>query len=484
MKNLPNVLLIHADQHRWDCLGAYGNPDVSTPAIDRLAQEGTLYHNCFCAYPVCTPSRYSMLTGRPVHQHLGWSNRSTLLPGLDTFASVLRDNGYNTAAVGKMHFTPTYLDVGFEKLVLAEQDGPGRYDDDYHRHLQEHGLVDAVDLMDQVQEYRQHAPREYWETFGAMTSDLPEEHHSTTWIADRAMEVLREWQGGGNLLMVGFIKPHHPFDPPAPWDRMYDPDRLSLLPGWTANCLPVDLERYKGYFPNSELTEEKLRRIMSYYYGTISQIDHHVGRMLELLEQKGLFEDTLIIYTSDHGDYMGFHHMVLKGNYMYDPLVRLPLIIKYPGQTRASEASFLASNTDVAATIAAVTGADTRTLGGEDLRSSPKREYVYAECRGQYMVRSKNYKLILTQNPSQSLFFDLEADPLELDNRYKDPAFQNHIEAMKQALADWVLFKEPSLTYSDERARVIAGPNVTKAGDPRRSKAEAYFRAKMAEQRE
>ncbi|OHB64157.1 MAG: hypothetical protein A2Y76_04120 [Planctomycetes bacterium RBG_13_60_9] len=141
-----------------------------------------------------------------------------------TFPRILRTAGYRTKAVGKMHFTPTYLDVGFDELLLAEQDGPGRWDDDYHRYLMHQGLVDHNDLEDQlVNEYRKSARKEYWDACGAVVSNLPEEHHSTTWIANQAMEALRSWDNRSRqLLMVGFIKPHHPFDPPAPWHQMYD----------------------------------------------------------------------------------------------------------------------------------------------------------------------------------------------------------------------------------------------------------------------
>ena len=239
----PNILLIHADQHRFDCLGAYGNPDVRTPNIDALAADGVRYENSFCPFPVCTPSRYSLLSSQYVHQHLGWTNRCTLAPGIPTFPRVLRDAGYRTKAVGKMHFTPTYLDVGFQEMVLAEQDGPGRFDDDYHRWLRDEGLVDGLDLIDQRREYREKAPDIYWDTLGALRSDLDEAHHSTTWIAERAMETLAGWGDGGNLLMVGFIKPHHPFDPPAPWDDMYDPELLTLLPGWLETPLARDIAR-------------------------------------------------------------------------------------------------------------------------------------------------------------------------------------------------------------------------------------------------
>ncbi|MDX9753493.1 MAG: sulfatase-like hydrolase/transferase, partial [bacterium] len=292
----PNVLVIHVDQHRFDCLSVTGNPDVKTPHIDALAGDSVLFENSFCPFPVCTPSRYSLLSGQYVHQHGGFTNRSTLSPAIDTFPKLLRAAGYKTKAVGKMHFTPTYLDVGFDEMELSEQDGEGRWDDDYHRFLMQHDLVDRIDLMDQRKEYRNGAPKSYWDAFGAVVSGLPEKYHSTTWVGDRSIDTLNTWDASQpHLLMAGFIKPHHPFDPPAPWHQMYDPDTLTILPGWTEECLAWDYSYSHGYFDNKTLNIPALKRCMAYYYATISQIDHHVGRMIEVLKKKNLYDNTMII---------------------------------------------------------------------------------------------------------------------------------------------------------------------------------------------
>ena len=290
----PNILVIQADQHRADCIGAYGNSDIKTPHIDALAADGVRYANSFCPYPVCTPSRYSFVSGLYVRQHLGGSNHCTLPTGLPTFPKVLRQAGYTTKAVGKMHLTPTYADIGFDELLLAEQNGAGRYDDYYHRWLRDEGVGYFVDLVDQEREYRQHAPDEYWQHVGALVSDLDEAHHSTTWIAERALDEVKSWDGGGHLLMASFIKPHHPFDPPASWADRYDPAALALLPGYTPQPQRQDLAFSKGYFPSDEMTEAKIRRAMAYYYATISQIDHHVGRLIAQLQRAG--------YLRQHAD--------------------------------------------------------------------------------------------------------------------------------------------------------------------------------------
>lgn len=481
----PNILVILTDQHRWDCLGAAGNEQVRTPHLDRLAGDAVHFTHSSCPHPICTPSRYSLLSGLYLHQHGGQTNRSTLAPGIETFPRALRRAGYRTKAVGKMHFTPTYLDVGFGELELAEQAGDGRLDDDYHRELRAEGLLDADDLLDQRQEFRQRAPRRYWETFGARPSTLPEAWHSTTWIAERALQALARWTDPGNLLMVGFIKPHHPFDPPEPWASLYDPAEITPLPGWTDAVADHDRAYHRGYFPNDDLTEATLSQAAALYYATISQIDHHVGRMIDLLKSRGQYDNTLIVFTSDHGEYLGFRHMLLKNGHLYDPLVRVPLLVKFPGQQWAGTArQTLASLIDLAPTILAVAGLDPpRTMGGLDLAdASADRPVAFAEGRPgrMYMARSRSHKLLLARDPAESLFFDLAEDPFESTNRFDDPASQALVQDHRQALANWLMFDAPTPSYLDEQAPTIDGANVPSPHDDHRRQMLAYFEEHLA----
>ncbi len=479
----PNVLLILADQHRHDCMGAAGNADVRTPALDSLAADGVRYTNNFCPFPICTPSRYSLLTGVYVHQHRGCDNHSTLRPGVETFPSILREAGYRTKAVGKMHFTPTYLDVGFDEMELCEQHGPGRWDDDYHRELRQLGLVDRNDLEDQYGKCRTTARPEYWETFGALESNLPEEVHSTTWIGDRGVETIEQWSGGGNMLMVGFVKPHHPFDPPAPWSEMYDPDALRIPPGWEEQPRPRDMELTRGFFQMDELTEKVLRGVMAMYYATISQIDHHVGRMIDLLKEKGLYDETMIIYTSDHGDFMGFAHMILKGNHMYDPLVKVPLMVKWVGGAEGGVTSAsLVNNVDVATSILGQAGCDPApNMQGIDLAAEPSgRPLIFAEDhRDQVMVRSGVRKLILRRSAGIKLLFDLENDPLEMRSVHDLPEYQDDLRELEAAADAWRPGELPP-PYLDEAAPIINSPNAQTTDDARREEVIAYYLRKMA----
>jgi len=483
----PNILLIHTDQHRIDCLGAYGNKQIKTPNIDALGADGDLFNNSFCSYPVCTPSRYSLITGLYVREHGGYSNHCTLRPEVDTFPAMLKKSGYRTKAVGKMHFTPTYFDVGFEEMELAEQNGPGRWDDDYHRYLQDNGLVDHNDLEDQIGVYRKEAPKSYFSNCGSRESNLPDKHHSTTWIGDRAVETIDKWdKNQSNFLMVGFIKPHHPFDPPENWAEIYNPKEIDILPGWTVECLKHDLARSKGYFQNTQLTIPILKRVAAYYYASITHIDHYVGRMIKLLKQRKLYDNTMIVFTSDHGEYLGFHHMLLKGNYLYDPLAKVPLIIKYPGNAdKGKVRNDLVSNIDLAPTILKTAGLKTgdRMKGMDLAGNTMSRQVLIAENdRRTVMARTRTMKLIVDTDkniPSGGLLFNIEKDPLEINNLYHDPAHKNERSRLMLAIQSWQASTPLQKLYLNQMAPQISQSNVPPLDLSHRKDAQEYFKEKM-----
>ena len=473
MNERNNVLIIHADQHRYDCIGAYGNNDIKTPHIDKLAEDGVIFNSSFCSHPVCTPSRYSLLTGLYVHQHLGLTNHSTLPSGLPKLPQILKDNNYKTTAVGKMHFTPTYLDIGFDKMILAEQHGPGRYEDDYHEFLKENKLCDKIDIIDQVEEFRETASENYWDTYGSEVSDLEEKYHSTTWIADNAMSIIQDWTVNGNMMMLGFIKPHHPFDPPAPWNKMYDPELLCSLPGWTDDLLSYD--DGKNYFDFNGLTEKKYKSVLSNYYASISQIDFQIGRIIDLLKAKGLYDNTMIIYTSDHGDYMGYHHRLLKSYAMFEPLVKVPLIVKYPNSQHSNTIDErLVNNIDVAPTVLSTVGIDIpETMDGLNLLNIDiENNFVFAEQDTEYMVRSKSKKLLLHPDINRCMFFDLLKDPHELINLYSVEKYQTEIQSFKNKLLEWLMVTSRPKTNLDENADSVA----SKDAKQQKTELENYFR--------
>jgi arylsulfatase A-like enzyme len=265
---------------------------------------------------------------------------------------------------------------------------------------------------------------------------------------------------------------------------MYDPEKLSLLPGWTEKCPNHDLKYNRGYFPNDKLTEPVLRLVMAYYYATISQIDHHVGRMVRLLKRKGIYDDTLIVFTADHGDFMGFHHMLLKGNYMYDPVVKVPLIIKWPRSKRAGAVSQqMVNNIDLAPTLCRAAGCTPGPdMHGRVLQSeSEGHDLIFAESSGgrQVMARSRDYKLILAGPRNENLFFDLREDPSELNNLYKSPKYRDRVKTMEAALSKWRCKDPKPRGHQDRNAPQIDQPNVPPRDLSHREAIMEYYRKKM-----
>ncbi len=463
----PNVLILLADQLRWDCLGCYGNRQIQTPHLDRLATQSIVFENAFCVMPTSAPARYSLLSGVYPHEHRGLTNRSTPIPAVGTFPDALKKAGYHTAAVGRLQFTPTCLDVGFERLSLAEHDPDTRYEDHYHRELMDQGLVDAVDLMAHAPGWRERMPAGYEQNFGAVANPLSPPWDVTSWIATRAQAELERWTEGGHLLLVSFSKPRPPFDPPAPWRHMYRPQNMEPLAGWQDAVAAGDLAYHEGRFAHEQLDADALGRVMAHYYGLISQIDAEVGRLLDLLEQKGLFDQTLIVFTSDHGEYLGFHHLLGRQNHMYDPLVRVPLLVKPPhaeAVDRGRRHAPLVSHVDVAATVAHAAGVSRpATMHGFNLLDpAVGRQMVFAQDRaGTYMARSERVKLLLARNAAHSRLFDLAKDPLEQRNLYQAPGSREAVRTYRAWIARWVLFDTPGPAHVDRRA-----PRVTASGGP------------------
>lgn len=448
----PNILLITADEMRYDCMGCAGHPHVRTPNIDRIAARGTRFTNAYTPFTVCAPARYSLMSGMYAFAHGATGNKAYLPEQQPTLPGQLQAAGYRTAAMGKMHFWPVYRSLGFERMRLAEQNGPGWKIDDYHsEYLAAKGLVDQWDLWDQQMPYRDQAPPEYWKTFGARASELAEEDYHTTWITDETIRYIEEDDDRPFFIWTSYIKPHHPFDPPRPWDEMYNPAELDPLDD--PLCLEKPLftaggrDPRIGFFDLRHLTDEKYRQVAALYYATISHIDHHVGRLLDTLATRGELDNTIVIFTSDHGDYMGHYGLIIKvPNLPYDSLGKIPLVMAGPGIREGQASDALVSLIDLMPTTLPLCGVETPScVQGADLAAVLSgqrpgvRDVIFFESTEAKAVRTERYKYLYNRRYEIHELYDVLEDPLERVNLAERPEMQGVIREMRDHLLGWLI---------------------------------------------
>lgn len=456
----PSILLITCDQLRKDSLGCYGHPIVRTPNIDRLAQHGVRYERLFTAYPVCAPNRASLATGRYPTIH-GVRHNGIFLPKDElTLIEVLRRGGYATYGAGKMHFGPQWrfppdggplndpqpewaVDPqpeswelpwhGFEQVQITEDHRVGPYGD----YLADHGYDVWADPHSFT--YPQHI---------CARSVYPEAHHQTTWVGDRSLDFLRDHPADRPFfLWTSFVDPHHPFTPPAPYDTLYDPEAMPI-PMWEEGEAERWPEAYRRKYAATKGSHEAIgmatiadgewQRVRAFYYGMITLIDKQVGRILALLEHRGLLEDTLIAFTSDHGEMLGDHHLVFKGT-TFDEVTNAPLILSGPGvNCQGDSRTALASTVDLMPTLLELVGLPTPVgVQGQSLvpsltnREHAHRDAVLIENAGVRRSVRTNHSLLTWHGAgTRGELYHLDSDPHCHRNLWGLPAHAALQEAM------------------------------------------------------
>ena len=497
MNPRPNILLITSDQHHWTALGAI-NDAIKTPNLDRLCAAGTRFNRAYCPNPTCTPTRASILTGQYPSTHGAWSLGTKLPEDALTVGDVFRKNDYDTFLVGKAHFQPLAsapdqtsiecqpllrdLDFwrafndehtpwyGFDHVELARNHADEAHAGQHYAiWLEEHGLDNWRDYFSDPQTGQ---PKRY----GAW--DLPAELHYTTWTAERTI-ALMEASAGADKPFFGwasFHDPHPPYLVPQPWAEMYDPDamepgtllenEMELLPEHfrlTQQEKP-DYSAYKesGYanhgFQSHLQDDEKGRRDMAIYYGMISFMDEQIGRILDALDEQGLTENTLIVFTTDHGHFLGQHGLWHKGAFHYEDLLRVPFIASWPGHIAAgAQSEALQSLVDLAPTFlaacelpipGAMQGINQLAVWAGEQNSA--RDEVMAEFRHQptrvhlRTLVTPRYKLTIYRDQTYGELFDLQNDPDERRNLWDDADSASVKAEMFAQLAYAEIRREPT----------------------------------------
>ncbi len=450
----PNVLLITTDQQRYDMLGANGNAQVRTPHLDALAARGALFCHATIQNTVCIPSRACLQTGRYTHQHGVCYMESVIddTPGLPawelTFMERLQCAGYRTGAFGKIHMMP---EKGFHEMQVTGGKGSrwtmsaglpiglGPLGRDYAAWLEARhtGGYEAI--------YEQRRRPEYHQYRTAISNVLPLEQYVDYWIAENTLDFIRRDHGQPFLAWCGFCGPHGPVDPPRPYDTLYEPEEV-VLP---ANYAVDDEGHPRATTPEQEWIA---RRWCAYYMGLVTLIDDMVGRLVEALEERGLIENTLILFTTDHGEMMFERGRLGKGNFT-EAVIRAPLIVVPPGEPAdglvgGREVEGLVETYDIAPTVLDYARAEipatmsARTLRplvegagqGKDLALCEYTSNDRSE-RG-ICVRTERAKYEYWSPSGQERFYDLQADPLERRNLVAQAQYQDEIDRHRLLMID------------------------------------------------
>jgi arylsulfatase A-like enzyme len=419
----PSVLWIWTDQQRWDALGAAGYPHVITPNLDALAASGAIFTRAYCNNPVCMPSRMSALSGR-YPSTLGVEVNGIEMPDdVPCLQHVLGERGYTSANLGKLHFlnhsdrdhTAPHPPYGFDEPVISDE--PGCYEDAYIAWVRDRA-------PDQVENCRCSTPpawtgepvvRQPRGTHQPYVFEGPEELTHSAFVADRTVDFLRRRGREGRFFAIaGFYAPHCPLNPPARFVEMYDP---ASLPAPLMN--EPERERYG-------LSDDEWRNVRAHYYALVSHVDDQVGRILAGLDELGLRESTLVVFTSDHGEHLGDHGLIQKGPPGLDSCARVPLVISSPGRIPAGQVrNEIVELVDLAPTVLELCGVEApdflqgRSLGplltgGEySPRSSAYMEWKNPFESSWRTVRTERFKYCFSGGGEERLF-DLAEDPGEL----------------------------------------------------------------------
>ena len=428
----PNILFITTDHLRCDTLGYTGDPLVQTPAIDALAEKSTRFSKCFVQNPVCSPSRASFMTGRyPKNHGVKW-NGSKLGEHELTMVEAFKNRGYATASVGKHGIGQRRF-----RQMLDHVDAVGirrgwkeRADGDYT-------VADPNPFEQYVRnrgyEYRTgYALPNFRKNLGAVLSDLPEDCHIDAYVGMKSIEYLEGLDTDDPFfLWVGFYGPHHPYVPSGRFAKMYDPadvppfrraeDDIAKKPPEYALYFKAEHHKYRGF---DRASDETFRKMKAAYCGMVSQIDWQVGLILDTLEQKGIADETIVVFLSDHGEFLGDHGIPAKAPFLLDCMLHVPCLIAVPGRA-GHTCDALVESIDLFPTLAHLAEFDApECVQGVDLsplmrgERATVRDTVFAEAVDKRCIRTREWKYIHYPTKTYGELYNLIRDPFELDNLY------------------------------------------------------------------
>jgi choline-sulfatase len=443
--NKPNILLLMTDQHRGDCLGCDGNRVIRTPNLDRIAREGFRFSRAYSSTPTCTPARSALLTGLSPWHHgmLGYGRVADRYPV--ELPRALREAGYHTLGIGKMHWFPQRHLHGFHQTILDESsrvETPD-FESDYRKWFRENAPAGMAYDVTGIG----------WNDFRAKAYVPPEELHPTRWTAQTAVDFIENYRRSEPFfLKVSFARPHSPYDPPQRYMDAYREDEMPApsIGDWAGIHAPVEQGRLDPW--HGDMGIDQVRSSRRGYYGSVSFIDEQIGHILESLDRRGVLDNTLILFTADHGDMTGDHHLWRK-SYAYESSARIPFLVR-PAKGMADNRGLVFDHPvelrDVLPTFLDAAGVPVpENLDGRSVleliqsRAGKWREILdlehdvcYSPANHWNALTDGRFKYIFHAQTGGEQLFDIREDPGECHDMASDPGNRGKVRGWRARMVE------------------------------------------------
>ncbi len=462
----PNILVLYTDQQRWDTLKANGNSVIKTPNLDRLAAAGTNFDHCFSQNPVCMPSRISVMTGQYCSA-LRITHMAVTVPEETlTIQKILSRHGYYNGLIGKLHYLPhsnrdhreIHPSYDFHHMELSDE--PGCYEDAYRAWVRQKAPEEldniSLGLPPVTQEWQKilgrhddihHMPRGAGGLVanGAVPFNGRNDLSQAAFVGEQTMDFLRMNRERPFFCFSGFYSPHSPWIVPQTYLDMYDPQNITLP------SFPKELDEKKA---QAGCSDNELRSIIHGYYAMISEVDQWVGKILDALEDLGMADDTIIVFTSDHGEWLGEHLRFGKGHWAPDCVSRVPLIVKVPktwGGSSGRMIGDIVECVDVVPTLLELAGIQIppevqgSILPVKDAIAGIQGDGIgLTEYAGWKSLRFNNFRYVAEADGKERLF-DIQSDPQEYTDVSAYPEYSETLSKARQMLIKRMLRIEQPL---------------------------------------
>jgi arylsulfatase len=451
-RSRPNVLFLMDDQHSARCLGCYGNETVETPHLDRLASKGVRFDRAYAQSPICLPSRTSIFTGRYPHSLGVYGNYGALDADVRSLAFHLNAHGYDTGAFGKLYLPVDWPTKGFDVQQSCDFADTVCHEDenDYYAYLKRVGFADEYDLGIGCQEY----PHKTY------VSNIPAEHSVEQWTADETISWLENRDGDAPFFAWStFQRPHPPYAPPPEYADYYVPENVELPPRASNEFkTKPDVWRQRSESNLYQRSDERdIRQVVTYYYALITLIDDQICRILNYLESAGELDNTIIVFTSDHGDFAGEHGFVSKNVGISEAIHRIPLIWRYPSEFETgTDVDDLTELVDIFPTLCDVLNVPIQNeVQGRSLKPTLTngtpvgRKAAYCIHQHLRTIRTDEWKLTYYPEEDDGELYNMTEDPWEHKNLYHRDAYRDvRSDLLRRLFAFHVETEEPVIPSS------------------------------------